>query len=76
MSEFRKDPVLERWVIIAGERAKRPHHKQERVRTANPEICPFCAGNENLTPPPVLVLADKDAGAGEASWSLRVVPNK
>ena len=76
MPEFRKDPVVDRWVIIAAERANRPHNKPERVRLADPNICPFCAGNENMTPPPVLVMADKNAGTEAAGWSLRVVPNK
>lgn len=76
MSEFRKDPVVERWVIIAAERAKRPQVKPERVYTADPGICPFCAGNESMTPPPVLVLTDNDAQPGAAIWSVRVVPNK
>ena len=41
MPEFRKDPVVERWVIIAAERAKRPQSKPERVYTADLGICPF-----------------------------------
>lgn len=76
MPEFRKDPVVERWVIIAGERANRPQDKPQRVPTKDTAICPFCAGNESMTPPPVLVLASDDASLGVASWSVRVVPNK
>ncbi len=76
MPEFRKDPIVERWVIIAGERAKRPQGKPPRVRANDTEICPFCAGNESMTPPPVLVLANDDGPLEEAGWSVRVVPNK
>jgi UDPglucose--hexose-1-phosphate uridylyltransferase len=76
MPEFRKDPVVERWVIIAGARAKRPQPKPKRMYTPETGICPFCAGNENMTPPPVLVLANADTTMNQASWSVRVVSNK
>jgi UDPglucose--hexose-1-phosphate uridylyltransferase len=33
-------------------------------------VCPFCAGNEHLTPPETLRLGD-----GPAGWDVRVVPN-
>ena len=33
-------------------------------------VCPFCAGNEHLTPPEVLRLGD-----GPTGWGVRVVPN-
>ncbi len=75
MPLLRKDPIAERWVIIATERAKRPreyHVETEHVRSA---FCPFCAGNEASTPPALSTyrLAQDDA-AGD--WSVRVVPNK
>jgi UDPglucose--hexose-1-phosphate uridylyltransferase len=76
MPEFRKDPVLDRWVIIAAARAQRPQIKREWAPTADPEICPFCAGNENMTPPAVLVLGNNDSRLNTTNWSLRVVPNK
>ena len=55
MPEFRKDPTVDRWVIIAPERAKRP----VRPEVSDTILCPFCAGNEHMTPPEVLVLRDK-----------------
>jgi UDPglucose--hexose-1-phosphate uridylyltransferase len=70
MPEFRKDPVTDRWVIIATERAKRPQRQGGELPQNAP--CPFCAGNENLTPPEVLVLRDPSG----PSWTVRVVPNK
>ena len=76
MPEFRKDPVVERWVIIASDRAKRPQPEPERVHAPEPGVCPFCPGHENMTPPAVLVLAADSASVDGASWSVRVVPNK
>jgi UDPglucose--hexose-1-phosphate uridylyltransferase len=77
MPEFRKDPVVERWVIIAGERAQRPQPAPERAPTTEIGVCPFCAGNESKTPPAVLVLAGDNAPTSDnAGWSVRIVPNK
>jgi UDPglucose--hexose-1-phosphate uridylyltransferase len=75
MPQLRKDPIVDRWVIIAGERAARPQAQPQRVYTPESDACPFCAGNESMTPPPVLVLPG-DACSSDGSWSLRVVPNK
>jgi UDPglucose--hexose-1-phosphate uridylyltransferase len=76
MPEFRKDPVLERWIIIAAERAKRPQSRLTPVQATQTGACPFCPGNESMTPPAVLVLANDEPPHREASWSVRVVPNK
>jgi UDPglucose--hexose-1-phosphate uridylyltransferase len=75
MPEFRKDPVVDRWVIIAAERGQRPQEDfPEDGRSARPD-CPFCAGNEAMTPPAVLVLSENSA-VQDAPWTVRVVPNK
>ncbi|RJP32887.1 MAG: galactose-1-phosphate uridylyltransferase [Candidatus Omnitrophota bacterium] len=78
MSELRKDPVIERWVIIATERAKRP---TDFVRSSAHEkksegVCPFCPGNEGKTPPEVLVYSRTGNLDDPNGWWLRVVPNK
>ena len=71
MPELRKDPIVGRWVIIATERAKRPQGiRTERPAKSHDDLCPFCPGNEDKTPSPVLV---KNGGNG---WTLRTVPNK
>ncbi len=65
MSELRQDPITRDWVIINPERAKRPHNGAgSAVR------CPFCAGNEALTPAATDVI-EEPAG----TWSVRAVPN-
>ena len=52
MPELRKDPVVERWVIIATERARRPmDFAPEAVTPRGPNGCPFCPGHEERTPP-------------------------
>jgi UDPglucose--hexose-1-phosphate uridylyltransferase len=76
-SELRKDPVTERWVIIADERASRPNpfrHYSATVENGDGEPCPFCPGHEEMTPPEVMSYR-KEAG-GTSPWSVRVVPNR
>ena len=57
MSEFRKDPLRNKWVLIVPTRGKRPHafykEEEEREKMEVIKSCPFCEGNENLTPPEV-----------------------
>jgi UDPglucose--hexose-1-phosphate uridylyltransferase len=75
MPEFRKDPVTGRWVIISSQRAKRPQAGLGHS-SAQPEVCPFCAGNERETPPEVLAYRNDKSRPDRPGWSLRVVPNK
>jgi UDPglucose--hexose-1-phosphate uridylyltransferase len=76
MPELRKDPITGRWVIISTDRARRPSDfKQESVVVTGSRFCPFCPGNEDKTPPEVLVYST-DGLRGDSRWSLRVVPNK
>ncbi len=77
MSELRQDPTTKSWVILAPERAKRPQPKH-RVRPADElpsfdSSCPFCPGNEEMTPPEVFRLPVSDQGT---PWEVRVVPNR
>jgi UDPglucose--hexose-1-phosphate uridylyltransferase len=60
-------------VLISSERADRPNEFAHAPVHRNASIeCPFCPGNEHLTPPEVLTYTDRGAG----TWTLRVVPNK
>ena len=76
MSELRKDPVGERWVIIANERSKRPHANPTTPQSDRDEPCPFCEGQEGETPPEVFAYRDPSSTANSPGWRVRVVPNK
>ncbi len=76
MPEFRKDPVTGRWVIIAAERAKRPQIYRSNGARGDPGSCPFCPGNEAMTPPEVLAYRNHETAIDAPGWSVRVVPNK
>jgi UDPglucose--hexose-1-phosphate uridylyltransferase len=76
ISELRKDPVVDRWVIIATERSKRPHANRTTAESERDEPCPFCSGREGDTPPEVLAYRDPSTPANTPGWRVRVVPNK
>ncbi|MGH7325372.1 MAG: galactose-1-phosphate uridylyltransferase [Candidatus Rokuibacteriota bacterium] len=76
MSELRKDPVVGRWVIISGERGRRPSDfgpEPARPRLAS---CVFCPGYEDKTPPEILAGRPPDGRPNGPGWSFRVVANK
>lgn len=79
MSELRQDIATKRWVIVAKERAKRPHQFLKQVAVQEEpnyrEDCPFCEGNEVHTPPEVYALRN-GSEPNQPGWSVRVVPNK
>ena len=75
MPELRHNILTNQWVIIATERAKRPEefgkkNKDKKVIPSFVQTCPFCPGNEKLTPPETFVVP------GANGWQVRVTPNK
>lgn len=77
MPELRKDPVIGRWVIIATERAERPHDFDLPIVPRTPmSACPFCPDNEGSTPPEVMSYRKDDSKPDSPGWWVRVVPNK
>ncbi len=73
MPDLRKDPVTGRWVIISTDRARRPSDfTRTRALPKTNGVCPFCAGQEDQTPPEILSYREN----GGNHWNLRVVPNK
>jgi len=85
-NELRKDYFMDRWVVIATERAKRPNDfvKQKVMTFQKDAKCPMCPGNEHMTPPAVLVylpstkgniIKTKDDEYRHKDWLVRCVPN-
>jgi UDPglucose--hexose-1-phosphate uridylyltransferase len=85
-NELRKDYLLDRWVVIAKERSRRPTdlakpHPEPLKNT----VCPLCVGNENMTPPAIMlyqkenkqVKRRRDPLEGERprNWLVRCIPN-
>ena len=76
MPQLRRDPVVGRWVIIAPERADRPNALLRSQPEPQGQTCPFCPGNEAMTPPEVLVHRPPGLERNRPGWTLRVVPNR
>lgn len=76
MSEFRWDPVSDRWVIFAPERAARPTDFPVERRQSVGGFCPFCEGNEDKTPPEIAATREANTRADNPGWRVRVVPNR
>ncbi|MBS7288494.1 MAG: hypothetical protein KIH01_07045 [Candidatus Freyarchaeota archaeon] len=85
MTELRRDYLAERWVIVAKERGMRPSDfKSKGGLHPSSGVCPFCPGNEHMTPPATLlylerggrliVEADRDSERLK-DWLVRVAPN-
>lgn len=73
MSEIRRDRLHSKYVLIAPERMRRPDTlNAARMNTAS-KRCPFCEGNEMMTPPEIYAVRENEANAAE--WKVRVVPN-
>lgn len=76
MPEWRKDPIVERWVVIATQRAKRPTDYCCISDKPNPQACPLCVGHEEQTPPEILAFREAGTPANSEGWWVRVIPNK
>jgi len=69
MADIRVTTMSRHEIILATERQLRPD--QFRPKSGPAAVCPFCPGNENLTPKEQLEWKDR-----HGKWKLRVVPNK
>jgi len=78
MPELRKDPITREWVIIAVERARRPSDFviASSDQGGSSDGCPFCPGNEALTPPEIMAFRDPSSQKNAPGWWVRVTPNK
>jgi UDPglucose--hexose-1-phosphate uridylyltransferase len=61
------DPLAGRTVVVAPGRANRPNEL-----AGGTVRCPFCAGNESLTPPDLL----RAPRSAAEPWRSRIVPNR
>src|SRR5262249_28753926 len=64
--ELRKDPVTGKWVLVRR-RGVRPWEG-----TAG--VCPFCPGEERLTPPEIAAYRPEGSAANGPGWQVRVIP--
>jgi UDPglucose--hexose-1-phosphate uridylyltransferase len=76
MSEFRRDPLSDHWVIIAPNRVHRPEQFTGTTPQQLPGRCPFCRGHEADTPEATASYAADGRLILEGPWQVRVIPNK
>lgn len=78
MPDLRRDPIVGRWVIISTERNGRPYDfiKPQPTRPVSSTLCPFCPGQERLTPKEIIAYRPQPGEANSPNWSIRVIPNK
>jgi UDPglucose--hexose-1-phosphate uridylyltransferase len=80
MTQARLDPLTGRWVILAPGRAQRPDTVAPSPAPPDVETapvrgdCPFCPGNEHLTPPEIARTGPGPPGT--PGWRTRVFPNR
>ncbi len=86
-SESRLDPITGEWTIFAPHRQNRPNEFRDDPVGPSVEVqCPFCRGQEYMTPDPVWVgrpgeqdgqyeICHKPDILSQLDWSVRVVPN-
>ena len=77
MSQLRRDPITGRWIIVNYEKLVKPDgfSFEKPTKDGLTEKCPFCPGNEHLTPPEI-VAHRKIGPPNSPGWTIRVVPNK
>lgn len=70
MSELRKEPISRRWILIAPER----RHNEGKTEVSDEKVCPFCKGNEEMTPREIERL--RWTSKKDSDWDLRIIPDK
>jgi len=76
MSELRRDPIVGRWVIVNLDHPTMPDQYEYEKQSWRGGTCPFCYGNEAMTPPEIDSFRDVHTQPNTPGWQVRVVPNK
>ncbi|MDD5669946.1 MAG: galactose-1-phosphate uridylyltransferase [Candidatus Omnitrophica bacterium] len=76
MGELRRDPVVGRWVIVDTDHPASPKDFNYEQNIQKGGVCPFCYGNESMTPPEIECFREQGTGSNTPGWQVRVVANK
>ncbi|MFA5150033.1 MAG: galactose-1-phosphate uridylyltransferase [Candidatus Omnitrophota bacterium] len=76
MAELRRDPIVGRWVIVDTDHPSAPGDFKYEQNIQKGGTCPFCYGNEAMTPPEIDVFREGGTAPNTSGWQVRVVPNK
>ena len=75
MSEIRYNRLHDTYVIMAPQRLRRPDFATIQTQAENHKLCPFCEGNEALTPKEIFAMRSPESTANQRDWYTRVIPN-
>jgi len=81
MPLLRYDHTTADWVVFAPLRKLRPHHEASASAPADEVAadvttsCPFCPGNERMTPPEIYAIRPPNSDR-QSDWRVRVTSNK
>ncbi len=76
MPQLRKDPVTSRWVIVDVENPRSGDSFGSEPHVKSSKTCPFCPGNEAMTPNEIVSYGRKLGGKNYGGWQVGGVPNK
>ena len=76
MAQLRRDPITGRWVEVAVTHPKTCEEFDLKPQIKKGGTCPFCPGNEKMTPPEIEVIRDPKTKPDTPGWTVRVVSNK
>ena len=75
MAELRREPITRTWVVVTNDHPRGPSDYLPFKPPYRPQDvegpCPFCPGNEGMTPKETFFVGREGGG-----WSVRVIPNK
>jgi len=75
VNELRRDPITGRWIIVLSDKIPNPSDFKAENHQKKKDNCPFCWGNESMTPPEIIAHR-KYGSPNSPQWTVRVVPNK
>jgi len=76
MADLRRDPIVGRWVIVDTDHPNKPEDYEYEQHLSKAGVCPFCYGNEPMTPLEIDAFRDPSTAPNTPGWQVRVVPNK
>jgi UDPglucose--hexose-1-phosphate uridylyltransferase len=77
MGELRRDPITGRWVIVGTDNngfKLEDYYSEPNIKGKG--VCPFCPGNEKMTPPEIIAHREGGGEPNSPGWLTRVVSNK
>ncbi len=76
MGELRRDPVVNRWVIIDPERREREALFPIEEEVEEPVPCPFCPGRELEAGREIYAVGEPGRPPNAGGWWVRVIPDR